>query len=208
MAYEFGVSFPKIPDETCVLLVPPLGRQVGIMFLVDRINVWKLDLNDTVLSEHRNNLGITYEPAKKVSKGPVTSESVLNYEFVHDHMKQAVNALDYTIQVHDHETLSVDLKYTVNHVVCRSSFSGFSPSNVIEIMRNVSRELHRVYESIHDIKEIASAQGIDLTTISGNGAKDLSVIEKLQQAELRRANLSSVNPNVRSKKVTKGFGGK
>ncbi len=206
--YEFGVSLPKVPTDVCVVLAPPLGKQLGSIFIVDRIKVWKLDLTDSVLSQHRNKLGIPYEPAKKIAKLPTPSEAVLNYEFVHDHMKSSVNTMDYVIEVPDEGPPSLELKYTVNHVPCKSSFTTFTLSTATELMRTVSKELHRAYDSMHDLRETASAQGIDLTTVNGHGSNDISVIEKLQQADLRRANLSSLNPNARSKKVTKGFGSK
>lgn len=206
--YEFGVSIPKVPAESCLLLAPPLGRQTGEVFVIHVSRVWKLELTDDVLSEHRNKLGITYEPAKKVAKPHTNSEAVLNYEFVHDHVKPAVNALDYTIYLSEDGPPSVDLKYTVNHVPCRSDLAGFTTTTAIELMKTMSKELHRVYDVVHEMKETASAQGVDLSTVNSSAGNHLAVVEKLQQAELRRANLSSVNPNMRSKKVTKGFGSK
>jgi hypothetical protein len=64
--YEFGVSIPKSPDNACVLLVPPIGKLTGAVLLITDQIVWKVVLTDEVLSEHRNGLGIPYEPPKKV----------------------------------------------------------------------------------------------------------------------------------------------
>lgn len=71
-------------------------------------------------------------------------------------------------------------------------------------MKTLVSEMHRAYDKINDMTETSRARGLDLE--EDERTLDLAAMERMQQADLRRRNLSAVNPTVRAKKVAKGFG--
>ena len=94
-------------------------------------------------------------------------------------------------------------KYTVSDspsvCVCGENFLDFVPCTSLHLVQILGSELSRSYGKLHDIIEEAKAQGAVFCE-----TKPVSN-EKIHSAEIRRKNLSSINPNVRAKKVTKGF---
>ena len=192
---NFGISTVQ---DACVVLQAPTTRQVGVLYLASSDgSVYKLDLSDAVVTPHRTALGVVHHVAKG-ERPP--SPSALNFTFVNDHVRPAVDNTAYTVEV----GTTIRFRYTVNGVECGGAFSGFKVTSVMELMRAVGNELHRVYDKVHDMVEVAAARGVELEEDASRN--QVAEAERIHQAELRRKNLSAVNPMIRAKKITKGFG--
>ena len=188
---SFGASISKNQDA-CVLLQPASAQQSGTLFIVSDLNkVVRLELTETVVSLHRTSLGLE-DP---LTKG--ASANVLNFTFVNEHLRKAINTNSYAITAESR----LNLTYTINAVTAQAELSGFVPCNALDLMRVVTRELHRAYDRMHDMTETAESHGIQLE----EPEIDIATVERMHQAEARRKNLSAVNPNMRAKTVSKGF---
>ena len=157
-----------------------------------------MDLTDRTVTPHRESLSISEPSIKGVSQ----SEAQLNYEFIQGPMKDAINDNKFTVR----ENRAVSFKYLVGGITCTGELQGFVPSNPLDYAKQLDKELHRVYDRLHDIHEQAYGAGVTLSGEAHEGGPQQ--VEKIQQAEVKRKNLSVVNPMMRAKKVQKGFGGK
>ena len=197
---NYGIS---LNPNRCCLLQPPTGRTPGCLYLVlDDQNVWKLELNDPVITPHRTSLPASAPAPKDKTTSP--SVASLNFDFVSEHIRSAIDSNSFALTEVNHP--SVEIKYTINGVQCEGTLTGFSPCSPAELVKTVSKELHKTYGKLSDIQDLATSRGIELNIETTTN--DIAMVEKIQQAELRRKNLSTVNPTIRAKKVTKGFGSK
>lgn len=69
----------------------------------------------------------------------------------------------------------------------------FSPSSPLQLTQILLREISRANETVADMKDLAIKEGIDLSE------------PKRMEPKKKLENVSTVNPNVRSKKIQKGF---
>jgi hypothetical protein len=199
---ELGLSLTK-DGKYCVILEPPVGRAVGKVIVANLSSTHSKSaiLTAEVLNTHRSVLGISDTQQLK-HLPPGSSSNVLNYHFVHDVMKKAVNSGSFTI---DAEERLIEFKYIINGVTCKAGLELNTQKPFGDVTRCLVTEIHRCYEQMHVMKESAISQGIDISLIEP--VADIAAIERVQQAEARRRNLSTVNPTQRAaKKITKGFG--
>jgi len=205
---EFGLSVTR-DGKFCVILEPPIGRTLGKLLLGNLNNntAHVLSLTPEVLSDHRSKLGVPEsQQFKQLQSG--ASANVMNYHFAHEILKPAVNTGSFTIDASDIGTVSpqVDFKYIINGITCTASFSLDKITNFPDITKILIGEIHRCYDRMNEMKEIATGHGIDIS-LNESALTDIATIERVQQAEARRRNLSAVNPTQRAtKKIAKGFG--
>lgn len=193
----FGISLSGA--KSCILQ-PPSGKNPGALYLVLDQETWKLELSDQIITPHRTAL-----PVQSASSNSDKSLSVssVNFEFVTELLRSAIDSNSFTLT---NNPASVKIKYTINGVACEGDLSGFAMCHPVEIIKCMAKELNRMYGKVSDIQELATSRGIELSVETTKN--EVALVEKIQQAELRRKNLSTINPNLRAKKVTKGFGSK
>ena len=196
MPPHFGAS---ISQKNGLVLQPATGRQPGVIFLVSEPQgCYKLELTDTAFTPHRMALNLAPDTSKNEKE---MSSVTLNGLFVNEHMKLAIDKGSFRV----HDDLSVTLTYNISGIEYVGLLKGFSQCSFLEMLRGVASEIHRAYDRIHDMIETAANRGLDLKE---NDTDEVVEAERIQQAELRRKNLSAVNPMMRAKKVAKGFGSK
>lgn len=202
---QFAVSFQAGNEGEPVSLVlqAPSARTPATIFLVtDSRGAFRLDLVEHVIAAHRAALPIT-DHIRKAEKSASTSV-LLNFEFVNEYTRAAVSNGSYSVTTTQDPVVS--MKYVITGVKCTSDLAGFKRCSIMDLMKTLGSELNRAYDRINDMIETSRARGLDLE--EDERTLDFAAMERVQQADKRRKNLSAVNPTVRAKKVAKGFGSK
>ena len=176
-----------------LVLQPANGKNPGSLFLVDNLGVDRIDLTDSVITSLRTELHV---PPTDAEKG--MSNSALNYAFVNDIMKAAIESNSYTITDN-----VVTFRFMINGVQYSGSISGFRPSGFIDVLRTLTKELHKQYDSVTDMIKTAREKGIELELESTT--TDFDIAEQMRKKQLTAKYFSSVRPGVRSASVKKGF---
>ena len=197
----FGLSLLS-GDKQGLILQPPSEKARGILFIVKDEQAWKLELTESLVSQHRSHVAIPEQAAKGQEPTP---SSVANYNFVNDVLKSSVNSGTYDVEFTD-RLPSVKLRYLVVGVEYTGKFEGFVPSSFLDVLKATIVELNRVYSDVEGLIKDASDQGLSLELKSEK--LDPLKAQRIKEMSMLRKHVSAANPLVRAKKVQKGFGSK
>ncbi len=191
-----GLSVQSSNDRA-VIFQPPTDKLKACLFAVDRDGVWKLELSDSLVTQQRKESNIPE------SKGADPRE--VNYNFLNDTLKEAVNRGSYEITF-EGDMPTVVLKYTIIGVEYTGSFKGFTRCTFIDLLKAMTVELNRVYSDIDVMLKSGSDQGIALEMKSEK--IDPLKAQRIKDMNVLRKHVSAADPTVLKKKVQRGFGSK
>jgi hypothetical protein len=197
----FGLSLQG-NEGLGVVLQPPSDKNKGFLFVVRDAEVWRLDLTDSLVTQHRINSGIP----DKTQKGEAPpSAAVANYTFINDILKDSINRGAYSIEI-PADIPFVHCKYIVTGVEYDGLFKEFFRSSHFELLKTAVTELNRIYGDVEGLIKEGADQGLSLELKSEK--LDPLKAQKIKEMTLMRKHVSAANPLVRAKKVQKGFGSK
>ena len=192
----FGLSLQSA-GKRAVILQPPNDKSKGAIFVSECEKVWRLELSDSMVAQHRIAAGIP-EPI------PKQDSVAANYAFINDTLKEAVNRGSFDVVIQEDTSISVRFRYCIASVDHSGVFAGFTEASLIDLLRATTIELNRVYSDIEVMLKDASDQGLTLDLKSEK--IDPLKAQKIKEMSLMRKHVSAADPTVRNKKIQRGFG--
>jgi hypothetical protein len=186
----FGLS---VQSENALVLQPAVGRAPGVLFLVSEDQTYRLDLNDAVVTPHRTELNVP-----STTSNQTATSGAMNYAFVNETMKTAIDSNSYSVADN-----CVFFKYMIDGVQYSATLKAFKKTPMVDVMRVMTKEMHKQYDSVNDLIQTAREKGIELE--SESTVNDFDIAEQMKKKQMTAKYFSSVRPGVRSASTKKGF---